>query len=70
VPIPRLPPDPASEGSSSGALIAGGRTDLKNLILLCQWHHTAVHGGGVTITADRERWVLPNRRAALRAVGE
>ncbi|HEX3205606.1 MAG TPA: DUF222 domain-containing protein, partial [Propionibacteriaceae bacterium] len=23
----------------------GGRTDLNNLILLCQWHHTAVHEG-------------------------
>jgi predicted restriction endonuclease len=30
--------------------ILGGRTDLDNLILLCQWHHTAVHEGGITIT--------------------
>lgn len=28
---------------------AGGPTDLDNLVLLCQWHHTAVHEGGVTI---------------------
>jgi len=27
----------------------GGVTDLDNLILLCQWHHTAVHAGGMTI---------------------
>lgn len=27
----------------------GGPTDLDNLILLCQWHHTAVHEGGISI---------------------
>jgi hypothetical protein len=27
----------------------GGATDLDNLILLCQWHHTAVHEGGMSI---------------------
>ena len=27
----------------------GGPTDLDNLILLCQWHHTAVHEGGMRI---------------------
>ena len=32
--------------------IRGGRTDLDNLILLCRWHHTAVHEGGVNITRD------------------
>ena len=32
----------------------GGRTDLDNLVLLFQWHHTAVHEGGVTITRDSE----------------
>ena len=37
---------------------AGGRTDLDNLILLCQWHHTAVHEGGVTIAADADGWVF------------
>ena len=37
---------------------AGGLTDLDNLILLCQWHHTAVHEGGVTITADADGWVF------------
>jgi hypothetical protein len=36
----------------------GGRTDLDNLILLCQWHHTAVHEGGVTITEDAEGWLF------------
>jgi hypothetical protein len=28
------------------------------LILLCQWHHTAVHEGGVTITRDPDGWVF------------
>jgi hypothetical protein len=36
----------------------GGRTDLDNLILLCQWHHTVVHEGGVTITGDTDRWAF------------
>jgi predicted restriction endonuclease len=30
----------------------GGATDLDNLILLCQWHHTAVHEGGMSIRPD------------------
>jgi Domain of unknown function (DUF222)/HNH endonuclease len=38
--------------------ILGGRTDLRNLILLCQWHHTAVHEGGVSITQGSEGWVF------------
>jgi hypothetical protein len=38
--------------------ILGGRTDLQNLILLCQWHHTAVHEGGVSITQGSEGWVF------------
>ena len=38
--------------------ILGGRTDLDNLILLCQWHHTAVHEGGVIITGDSDRWAF------------
>ena len=38
--------------------ILGGRTDLQNLILLCQWHHTAVHEGGVSITQESEGWVF------------
>jgi len=38
--------------------IRGARTDLKNLILLCRWHHTAVHEGGVTITGDDKGWVF------------
>ena len=36
----------------------GGSTDMDNLILLCQWHHTAVHEGGVTITGDSDGWVF------------
>jgi hypothetical protein len=36
----------------------GGRTDLDNLILLCQWHHTAMHEGGVSITQGSEGWVF------------
>ena len=38
--------------------ILGGRTDLDNLILLCQWHHTVVHEGGVTITGDGDSWLF------------
>jgi hypothetical protein len=38
--------------------ILGGTTDLDNLILLCQWHHTAVHEGGVSITQGSEGWVF------------
>jgi Domain of unknown function (DUF222)/HNH endonuclease len=38
--------------------ILGGSTDLDNLILLCQWHHTAVHEGGVTITGAPDRWLF------------
>jgi hypothetical protein len=36
----------------------GGSTDLDNLILLCQWHHTAVHEGGATITRDPDGWLF------------
>ena len=35
---------------------AGGATDLENLILLCRFHHTAVHEGGVTITETPGGW--------------
>ena len=35
---------------------AGGTTDLKNLILLCQFHHTTVHEGGITITHTADGW--------------
>jgi hypothetical protein len=38
--------------------ILGGRTDLDNLILLCQWHPTAVHEGGVSITQGPDGWVF------------
>jgi hypothetical protein len=38
--------------------IMGGCTDLDNLILLCQWHHTVVHEGGVTITGAPDRWLF------------
>jgi len=38
--------------------ILGGRTDLENLILLCQWHHTAVHEGGVSISNQPDGWLF------------
>jgi hypothetical protein len=38
--------------------ILGGRTDLENLILLCQWHHTVVHEGGVIITQQSDGWLF------------
>jgi Domain of unknown function (DUF222)/HNH endonuclease len=38
--------------------ILGGNTDLDNLILLCQWHHTAVHEGGVTIARELDGWMF------------
>jgi hypothetical protein len=28
------------------------------LILLCQWHHTAVHEGRVRIIGDTDKWVF------------
>jgi hypothetical protein len=37
---------------------ASGRTDLDNLILLCQWHHTVVYEGGVSITAASDGWLV------------
>jgi hypothetical protein len=33
---------------------AGGSTDLANLVLLCQFHHTCVHEGGVVVTRKDE----------------
>jgi hypothetical protein len=49
------------------AWAAGGPTDLDNLILICRWHHTAVHEGGMTIVPAAEpsagpRWqfVMPD----------
>ena len=48
----------------------GGPTDLTNLILLCQWHHTAVHEGRIRIVPAAEpcpgrRWdfVMPDGRS-------
>ncbi len=32
--------------------VDGGATDLDNSILLCQWHHTAVHEGGMSIRPE------------------
>ncbi|MDT8369970.1 MAG: HNH endonuclease signature motif containing protein, partial [Longimicrobiales bacterium] len=32
----------------------GGRTDLKNLVLLCRRHHRAVHEGGMRVCLDRD----------------
>lgn len=34
----------------------GGPTDLPNLMLLCQHHHTTVHDGGITITGHPGHW--------------
>ena len=44
---------------------AGGRTDLEDLILLCQWHHTTVHEGGVRIESRPNGWhfMLPDGTA-------
>ena len=44
---------------------AGGPTDLDNLLLLCRWHHTAVHEGGMSIrrtSGERRGWrfVMPD----------
>lgn len=35
-----------------------GPTDLANLVLLCQAHHTYVHEGGVTLTGRPGAWVF------------
>jgi len=32
--------------------------DSGDLILLCQWHHTAVHEGGITITGTPCSWLF------------
>jgi hypothetical protein len=38
--------------------VDSGRPHI-NLILLCQWHHTVVHEGGVSITADADGgWIF------------
>jgi len=36
----------------------GGRTDVDNLILLCRWHHTAVHEGGISISNQSDSWLF------------
>ncbi|WOP19334.1 HNH endonuclease signature motif containing protein [Raineyella sp. LH-20] len=45
--------------------VDGGATDLDNLILLCQAHHTYVHEGGVRLTGRPGDWrfVLPDGTA-------
>lgn len=35
--------------------LSGGATDLDNLILLCQWHHTRVHEEEITIATCSEQ---------------
>ncbi|QGF23654.1 hypothetical protein Rai3103_08200 [Raineyella fluvialis] len=48
----------------------GGATDLDNLLLLCQAHHTYVHEGGVRLTGRPGAWLftLPDGRA-IGAIG-
>ena len=41
---------------------AGGPTDLNNLILLCQFHHTTIHEGGITITRTSRRLAIHHAR--------
>ena len=41
---------------------AGGTTDLNNLILLCQFHHTTVHEGGITITHTADELAIHHAR--------
>lgn len=36
----------------------GGATDLDNLVLVCQAHHTYVHEGGVALTGRPGAWVF------------
>ena len=48
----------------------GGRTDLKNLVLLCRRHHRAVHEGGMRVCLDTEGKVAfftPSGRAIFDA---
>ena len=48
----------------------GGKTELRNLILLCKRHHRAVHEGGVRVCMDVERRVVffaPNGRVVAGA---
>ena len=37
---------------------AGGRTDLDNLVLLCRFHHTAVHEGQLRIERNQDAGVF------------
>jgi hypothetical protein len=50
-----LPPPP---GHPCGHPVGCHNPAITNLILLCQWHHTAVHEGGVTITGAPDRWLF------------
>jgi hypothetical protein len=45
---------------------------VRNLILLCQWHHTAVHEDGVTIADGSDGWVFtkPNGQPCQPWVGD
>lgn len=46
----------------------GGRTDLDNLALLCERHHSVVHSRGytATVTPDGVQWDVPTGRRSLR----
>ncbi|WP_168207541.1 HNH endonuclease signature motif containing protein [Microlunatus elymi] len=55
--------------------LAGGNTDLENLILLCPWHHTVVHEHKITITGCDEptctvrwRFTRPDRTPIIPTV--
>ena len=39
----------------------GGVTDIRNLVLLCRYHHKAVHGGGFTIGRDPDGHIVTTR---------
>ena len=39
----------------------GGTTDIRNLVLLCRFHHKAVHGGGFTIGRDPDGHIVTTR---------
>jgi hypothetical protein len=47
----------------------GGRTDLDQLMLLCRFHHTCVHEGGIQIVRGRDRAGQARQFTGARAGG-